>query len=178
MFLTHHLVAAAIAVGVVAPIAYVAFDRTPCVALRPVAETDEGTPVYFEVLTPEVRPGEELRWRIRLDRDASCEYHRTSYMVDGARAIVNFQPVELGSDGDPGTGIEYELSETIPLGASPGQGEYFRFGHYKKSQINEYWPLPPVLLGRLNFTILESEEAVRISEILRLLDRPPPGREP
>src|SRR3990167_4452086 len=158
MSFVSHIVAATIAIGVAGPIAYVAFDRSPCVTLKPFAEDANGRPILYLLETPEVYPGEPLKWRIKVDRYAVCEYRRTSYMGDGANEVRNYEPVELGSDGEGGNDKEYLLTEIVPPGAAPGEAEYFRWGHYRRSVANDYWPLPPVLLGHLRYTILESKE--------------------
>ena len=145
--IAHHVVAAALAIGLAAPAAYVALDRSPCTVVKSV-----------ELLTPAVYPGGRLRWSIVVDRHAMCEYHRTAYLKDGAKTIINYDPVDLGASGNVENNASLVLEETIPERATPGPAEYFRWGHYRKSVVNDWWPLPPVLVADLKFTILEPKE--------------------
>lgn len=144
---TSHIVAAVIAIGAVAPAAYFAFDRQPCVDIK-----------STQLLTPEVYPGGKLRFEVVVDRHDMCEYRRTSYLKDGANVIIPYAPLSLGSDGVPRKDEVVVLEETVPEGATPGPAEYFRWGHYRRSVINDYWPLPPVLIADLKFTILKPQE--------------------
>lgn len=139
----HRIIGMLVAIVVVAPIAWVVTDRRPCLEVRSV-----------EILTPWVYPGGVLRWEVVLDRIDECEFYRTSYMRDGAGAIIEFAQDNVGRiQGDAGERLVF--SQIIPPGAAPGNAEYYRQGHFKRNIVNEYWPLPSVVLAHLHFIILE-----------------------
>lgn len=158
--IVQRLAEAAVGVGLVAgTVVATITSRTPCVTVQSAT-----------VLTPVVYPGEELKWKLVVDRHRACPYHRTDMLIDGIRNLTFEAPLDLAATGEPKDGDVLVLSRMIPDTAQPGPAEYFRWGEYQypasdpRSLVHELWPLPTVSLtgdGPLKFTILPPKEPAK-----------------
>lgn len=144
-FLTNHIVGAVLAIGIAAPVIYTVTDREPC-----------ARPLTTRVMTPEVRPGDNLVIAYTITRKAACHTVAQRIIFDGADIELAYMPDERTAFGGSGTDTK-SVSVQVPSGATPGKARYRLILTFKGNWFQEIAPVVTVQPDLL-FTILPPEK--------------------
>ncbi len=107
------------------------------------------------VVTPKVRPGMHLEWKIRLFEKKRCFIHtdRTIYDSKGERYII--PPVEFHAGmGAPEQEMEYIVQVRIPYEINFGPAKLYTSTIYRCNPIHWLWPIYSLPLEPIEFEVV------------------------
>lgn len=133
--------AIAVALFIVAPIAWWIADRTPPVDM-----------LEYSVFPAEVQAGQTVYRVLKVERHRLCEVDPDTIIIDGAKVRWQFEEPPILAPGMIGID-EYKRPVVIPLQAAAGQAEMRTSATYVCNPIHRIWPIK--VIGKpLKFNII------------------------
>lgn len=136
-----HLAAAAVSLGIAAPVAVFAFDREAPITIHSAAMTRPAAPGGVAIATYD------------LSRAQSCPTGVQRFVIDGAGVQHRYEPYSAPSFGPVGRETK-SVEIVVPRSATPGKARYRLVLSFKCNIFQRLWPIV-LTLPDLPFTIQE-----------------------